>query len=450
MTVPVPLDAETRVSMVLSLILLMSALPLSLQLLKRIYENRENCHVLQLSMGWLLMADLLLILNFGPHHLISFASNEFMGGTYCYISGFVSMIMVVFSNVAAAGCAIVTNKSMGIKARAFSSWFREKFVMITAVMFIPGIIYGAILAGTSHVGNYRNLYCCMNDNGEAWVVWGGFVIFFVCASIQAQQYYTSYAYVKEQMQNKSVASSAEDQLVRDQFVAGIRDHALRMAALFYIAWFPMMVTSFISYAHGGLVTDKGVAFPRGVDIFVVLCVKCVPLLDCLVIKRSLDKASINQNKKASLHHSRGDYESQHKSGAPQQRKINSPTNLTNGHNKTADQSKSTQISHESEPLVPESKATLVFIPNAKEEDEMVTASFAEHSPLPDVTPKPFDGAVSLPGLPILSDSAHSLPVLQMESPQVRSRDIDEDRESTGPRESHGGKRSSKPALDKSE
>eukprot|EP00457_Paulinella_chromatophora_P004467 gb/GEZN01004479.1/.p1 GENE.gb/GEZN01004479.1/~~gb/GEZN01004479.1/.p1 ORF type:complete len:468 (-),score=23.21 gb/GEZN01004479.1/:556-1920(-) len=373
------LDTHTRVSFVLSLMLLMTALPLTLQLLKRIYDNREQCHVLQLAMAWLLAADLLLILNFGPHHLISFAADRFIGGAYCYISGFWSMVMVVFSNVAAAGCAIVTNKSMGMKSRAYSSWFREKYVTITFLMFIPGIVYGAILAGTSHVGNYRNLYCCMNDNGEAWVIWGGFAIFSVCALIQAHQYYQSYMYVKLQMQNKSVASSPEDQLLRDRFVVGIRDHALRMAALFYIAWFPMMLTGLISYGHGGVLTAEGEAFPRGVDIFVVLCVKIVPLLDCFVIKRSLDKASINSNKKVSLHmNSKGEPISQVKSNVNNVKAPGQGGSRTNGvptHGRPAeDQSQGTEFSHDSEPPA---NLTIEFKPSARDEDETITASFAE-------------------------------------------------------------------------
>eukprot|EP00457_Paulinella_chromatophora_P008126 gb/GEZN01008153.1/.p1 GENE.gb/GEZN01008153.1/~~gb/GEZN01008153.1/.p1 ORF type:complete len:477 (+),score=38.05 gb/GEZN01008153.1/:104-1432(+) len=326
----------------------MTAFPLCIQLLKRIYDNREQCHVLQLAMSWLLAADLLLILNFGPHHLLSFASGRFIGGAYCYISGFWSMVMVVFSNVAAAGCAIVTNKSMGMQSRIYSSWFRLHYTKITAAMFVPGLIYGAILAGTSHVGNYRNLYCCMNDNGEAWVVWGGCAIFFICAMIQAHQYYSSYRYVKLQMESKSVHSNGEDQVARDRFVVGIRDHALRMASLFYIAWFPMMVSSIVSYSHGGLISDGVEAFPRGVDIFVVLCVKVVPLLDCLVIKRSLDKASINSNRKVNVHDSRGEQGSQAKSA----NRAAQPALANNNQARLTKESRGTMYSeqsHDSEP-----------------------------------------------------------------------------------------------------
>eukprot|EP00808_Paulinella_micropora_P020503 g78087.t1 len=287
------LDLTTRVSFCLSLILLLTALPLNLQLLSRIYYNRETCHVLQLAMGWLLLADLLLILNFGSHHLISLMAGHFMDGGYCIAGGYWSMVMVTFSNAAAAGIAVVTNKSMSMDSRAFGSWFRRYFSHITLLMFIPGIIYASVLAGTAHIGNYRNLYCCMVDNGNAWVVWGGFLIFFVCASIQAHQYYWSYSYVKRQMEKSS--ASNQDEATRMRFIQGIRDHALRMAALFYVAWFPMMLTSLIAYAHGGVETHEGEAFQRGVDVFVVLTVKIVPLLDCYVIKRSLDRASDNKS-----------------------------------------------------------------------------------------------------------------------------------------------------------
>eukprot|EP00457_Paulinella_chromatophora_P006307 gb/GEZN01006325.1/.p1 GENE.gb/GEZN01006325.1/~~gb/GEZN01006325.1/.p1 ORF type:complete len:502 (-),score=42.26 gb/GEZN01006325.1/:121-1626(-) len=300
MSVEGELDVQQRTSFLLSILLLTVALPLNLYLLHRIYTTRPNLHVLHLAMAWLLAADLLMIVNYTFHHTKSIIQNSFTEGVHCQISGFVSLICVVFSNLSSTAIAMVTKRSLGLQSRTFATKFREHYNHYTVGILIPGLLYASLLSTTGQVGNYRGLYCCMNDSGNKWLVWSGFTIFFGCAVTQCYFYYSSYLYVKRQMshsQHDTNLSQEErtQEAIRQKFVSGIRRHAFRMSGLFYIAWFPMMLGGLVAYGHGGILTDEGEAFPRAVDVFIVLCVKVVPILDGLVVWRSLEKASANSH-----------------------------------------------------------------------------------------------------------------------------------------------------------
>eukprot|EP00457_Paulinella_chromatophora_P004441 gb/GEZN01004453.1/.p1 GENE.gb/GEZN01004453.1/~~gb/GEZN01004453.1/.p1 ORF type:complete len:603 (-),score=55.76 gb/GEZN01004453.1/:158-1756(-) len=238
-------------------------------------------------MAWLLMADLALILNYGFHHTLSIIQNTFLDGVHCQISGFISLVCVLFSNVASTAVAFVTHRSLGLQARPFAEKVRKRYILLTMCMVLPGICYAALLSLTGQIGNYRGLYCCMKDNGNGWLVWTGFLIFATCGGLQGHYYYKSYHYVLEHI-NSSVGSG---EMQKEKFVAGIRRHAFRMCGVFYLAWTPMMLGGFVSYFSGGLITRNGEAFPRWIDVIIVLCVKVVPLLDSLVVMRSVNKAA---------------------------------------------------------------------------------------------------------------------------------------------------------------
>eukprot|EP00457_Paulinella_chromatophora_P002627 gb/GEZN01002632.1/.p1 GENE.gb/GEZN01002632.1/~~gb/GEZN01002632.1/.p1 ORF type:complete len:721 (+),score=40.43 gb/GEZN01002632.1/:182-2344(+) len=282
------LDQDQRASYMFSVILLSLAFPLNVYLLCRIYFERRKLLALHLAMAWLLMADLAMILNYTIHHTESIITGRFLGGVQCQISGFLSLVCVVFSNLSSSAIAVVTKRSLGLQARAFSEQFRQNYLWLTLGMVTVGIVYATLLTSTGGVGNYRGLYCCMKDSGNAWLVWSGFFIFGTCAAVQARNYYDSYKYVTDQM--KVAVGGNESKAHKTKYIGGIRRHALRMSCLFYIAWLPMMVGGLVAYAHGGAVTEKGEVFPRYVDILIVMCVKIVPLLDGLVISHSVNKA----------------------------------------------------------------------------------------------------------------------------------------------------------------
>eukprot|EP00808_Paulinella_micropora_P001997 g4285.t1 len=295
------LNLEQRLSFTFSVILLASALGPTLYLLHRIYKERQDLHILQLAMAWLLMADLAMMLNYIPHHMSSLIQDQMSDGLSCQISGYISLVCVVFSNLAATSVSLVTARSLNLQSSAFNLQFRKNYLKWTVAMWLPGVILASALSATGRIGNYRGLYCCMKNNGDPSLVWTGFLIFFICAATQCYQYYTSFDYV-----SKTMTATQEDNEVKCKSINGIRDHALRMSGLFYFAWQPMLIGGFITYGHGGVVTQQGPAFHVGWDVLIVLFVKVVPVLDCWVVFRSLVKAKSAQaaamaRQKAALH-----------------------------------------------------------------------------------------------------------------------------------------------------
>eukprot|EP00808_Paulinella_micropora_P031439 g38234.t1 len=283
------LNLEQRLSFIFNVILLASALGPTLYLLRRIYKERQDLHILQLAMAWLLMADLAMMLNYIPHHISSLILDQMSDGLSCQISGYISLVCVVFSNLAATSVSLVTARSLNLQSSAFIKRFRDNYLKWTVALWLPGVILASAFSATGKIGNYRGLYCCMKNNGDPWLVWTGFLIFFICAATQCYQYYTSFDYV-----SKTMTATQEDNEVKCKYIKGIRDHALQMSGLFYFAWLPMLIGGFITYGHGGVEMQQGAAFHLGWDVLIVLFVKVVPVLDCWVVFRSLVKAKSAQ------------------------------------------------------------------------------------------------------------------------------------------------------------
>eukprot|EP00808_Paulinella_micropora_P027828 g6601.t1 len=161
----------------------------------------------------------------------------------------------------------------------------RRFVLSNLWLFFAGAI-----------GNYRDMYCCMKNNGNPALVWSGFWMFFVAMAAQGHQYYASYSYVsKESKVSRSVKQPDVTASQERSAAHVLRNHALRMSALFYLAWLPMIVGGLVTWAHGGVVTDQGEAFAKKWDVLIVLCVKILPFLDCRVILRSLERAEAYRN-----------------------------------------------------------------------------------------------------------------------------------------------------------
>eukprot|EP00457_Paulinella_chromatophora_P003553 gb/GEZN01003561.1/.p1 GENE.gb/GEZN01003561.1/~~gb/GEZN01003561.1/.p1 ORF type:complete len:676 (-),score=63.50 gb/GEZN01003561.1/:6-2033(-) len=297
------LDFEQRFYSFWGFIELWTALPLNLFLLHRMWKDRETTHALILSMSWLLLADLGMILNFGTFHMVEMMTDSFpsSSGIGCQTSGFISLIFVIFSNLASTMLAYVTYRTLGLGAKGFSMHFRPNFARNTVLLLLPGIIFAIVEKVLGQIGSYRDLYCAIADPGE-WAAgfWLTLFLFVACAATQTYFYSRAYSYVEHHMNSSvdkgrvttgPIGQDGEEE-TQKRFLQGMRDHAWRMSALFPLAWVPIMVLSFVSYVHGGVYTESGGAsHPRWLDIVAVLTLKIVPVIDTFVVFRALANAA---------------------------------------------------------------------------------------------------------------------------------------------------------------
>jgi len=216
----------------------------------------------------ILIGDILTILNFLPRDIRNIITGHLDSNGYCKFSAFMAIANCISLNINATSIAFFTyryiNNMMKIKIK--------EIIFVSCIGWVLGFIIAISLTASGKTGNFKGIYCCLTIIKGPVDLLPYFIICGSSSAIMIYYYYKAYNVVKAFQKTTHTSS---------KHVKAIMLLGMRMVINFYMCW---TLVCFLA-----ILDASRINYPIYFDWVAAWCLKLEPILDSVVILRSLKR-----------------------------------------------------------------------------------------------------------------------------------------------------------------